>query len=296
MISFLKNIFSPKNEEFHFTAEDAEFYKSEGYLTLKNVFDETALQKLEAEIDSIWENRKSTESPYILDFCEGPYNDQRMKLSDAPDDARQYSHKLNDYFLESEQCRNICLYPPLADALEKLLGEAPAIINSLNFKKGSQQDDHFDTYFMPPPTPGRMVVTSICLEDIKPDSGPVRYFPKSHLIEPCRLAHGGIHVTNPEEREQVREYIDQKLEEAGIGSEIYLGKRGDVLVWHGQLYHGGTPITNPNSTRKTLVTHYWGASDVPEAQRINHAPNSYYFKRPHPPLPEGYSSDIKPDA
>lgn len=294
MIYALKNFLFPKTKPGPLQDKDIQFYREQGYLILKNVIDEATLKELEHEIRAIWGNRAHSNSPYILDFCEGPYDGQRMRLSDAPDDSRPYSHKLNDLFLESEKCRNISLHPIIVDALTKILEDTPAIINSLNFQKGSQQDDHFDTYFMPPPTRGRMAVTSVCLEDTHPDAGPVRYYPGSHLIEPFEFRHGGIHVTNTSEREEARTYINEQLEEKKLSAQTYLGKRGDVLIWHGQLYHGGTPIKNPAATRKTLVTHYWGASDIQVAQRKEHGAGAYY-DRPHPALPSDYSSEITPN-
>lgn len=295
MISLLKRLFKLRSSPFCITEEDLAFYNAEGYLILKGIFEEQDLQLFHREIDAIWRNRKKAQSPFILDFCEGPYNGQRIKLADAPENSRKYSYKLNDLYLESEQCRNVCLHPSLANTLRKLLNDDPAIINGLNFKKGSQQDDHFDTYFMPSPTLGRMAVTSICLEDISPEAGPVQYYPRSHLIPPYRFQHGGIHVTNPAEREKARAYIDSKIRELNLKPETYLGKRGDVLIWHGQLYHGGTPIKDPERTRKTIVTHYWGASDLTEQQRARHANGAYYYKRPHPQLPANYTGDIQPN-
>ncbi len=80
------------------------------------------------------------------------------------------------------------------------------VCNSLNFIWGSQQPDHFDTWYMPPPPvpecppegplkhamhrfrpppppPFGLAVSSICLEDVHPDAGPLMYYPGSHALE-----------------------------------------------------------------------------------------------------------------
>jgi hypothetical protein len=51
------------------------------------------------------------------------------------------------------------------------------ICNSLNFERGSQQPFHIDTWYMPPPVEGRMVVASIAVDDVDADNGPMAYYP-----------------------------------------------------------------------------------------------------------------------
>lgn len=64
------------------------------------------------------------------------------------------------------------------------------ICNSLHFKRGSEQELHFDIYCMPPPPEGRLIVTSICLEDVHPNAGPIIYIPGSHKMTPFVGAQG----------------------------------------------------------------------------------------------------------
>jgi len=40
-----------------------------------------------------------------------------------------------------------------------------------------------------------------------------------------------------------------------------------VFIWSCQIAHGGTPIADPKSTRRSLVTHYWRADDMPPPNR-----------------------------
>ena len=34
-------------------------------------------------------------------------------------------------------------------------------------------------------------------------------------------------------------------------------KKGDVLIWHANVLHGGEKMTNPDSSRKSMVFHYY---------------------------------------
>ena len=36
---------------------------------------------------------------------------------------------------------------------------------------------------------------------------------------------------------------------------MFAAKRGDVLIWHADLVHGGNPVSR-SITRKSVVTHY----------------------------------------
>ena len=139
---------------------------------------------------------------------------------------------------------------------------------------------HFDTWYMPPPVENKLVVSSICLEDVSADGGPLVYYPGSHKLEPYRFSHGNIHAVEPE-MPACRAYLDEQLKAAKLEGREFLGKAGDVFLWHGQLLHGGTGIKNPAQTRKTLVTHYWRAQDVEATLAVKVHETGYYLKREH---------------
>ena len=47
----------------------------------------------------------------------------------------------------------------------------------------------------------------------------------------------------------------------------FLARKGDVLVWHADLAHGDSPVTQPDRTRRSLVTHFTAADDEPFYRR-----------------------------
>ncbi len=94
---------------------------------------------------------------------------------------------------------------------------------------------------MPPPAPGKMVVTSVCLEDVHPDAGPLFYIPGSQKIPPYRFSNGTIRAI-PAEMGPCHAYIDNAIKERGLKSEIFLGRKGDCFIWSCQIAHGGSPI------------------------------------------------------
>jgi hypothetical protein len=66
---------------------------------------------------------------------------------------------------------------------------------------------------------------------------------------------------------------------------------GDVLTWHAQLLHGGSPIKNLQETRNTLVTHYWTTLDIPDpAERIEVGEGRYLLAKPQQSVVDDWDS------
>ena len=274
MWNTLKKVLSSKDN----LSELKTSYDENGFLVLKNFFSHEELAAFDSDVQNIWQNRQSEGGEITIDILEGELTGQRLKLKNAPDSALDCAHKVNDLYLESGACRNLNLNKKLCGILKELFSDDPLVINSLSFRKGSQQPHHFDTYFMPPPVQNQMVVSSICLEDQSTDAGPLSYYPGSHKIEPYVFSHGGIHLA-PGEMKHATAYIEEEIEKNNLKAETFIGNAGDVFIWHAQLYHGGLPINDENKTRKTLVTHYWRRKDV-EAERVALTPEgeSYLAK------------------
>ena len=272
----LKNVFSDNNNLSELKAR----FEDNGFMVLKNFFSPEELAAFDTDVHNIWQNRQSDGGEITIDVLEGELAGQRLKLKDAPDSALNCAHKVNDLYLESAACRNLNLNNKLCGILKDLFKDDPLVINSLSFRKGSQQPHHFDTYFMPPPVQNQMVVSSICLEDQSPEAGPLSYYPGSHKIEPYVFSHGGIHLA-PGEMKNATAYIEEEIKKNELTTETFIGNAGDVFIWHAQLYHGGLPINDENKTRKTLVTHYWRRKDV-DANRVALTPEGEsYLKKDH---------------
>lgn len=276
----IKKILKKKVISTPLTQEQIDFWNKNGYLLLKKFFTKNELSSYDDQLKKIIEKRKEKASGITIDILEGQLAGKRMRLSDAPDEAIACAHKINDLFLESKACRNLNLNKQLCSILATLLQSEPLIINSLSFRKGSQQPYHFDTYYMPPPVPNMMVVSSICLENQSENAGPISYYPGSHKIPPYIFSHGGMNAEN-NEMLLATAYIQEKIAELNLKPETFIGDAGDVFIWHAQLYHGGSPIKDHNITRKTLVTHYWRKSDISGAKIATIKGSGSYLIREH---------------
>ena len=49
---------------------------------------------------------------------------------------------------------------------------------------------------------------------------------------------------------------DRRLARGDCEGTLALPRKGDLIVWHARLVHGGTPVTGEGRTRKSLVAHY----------------------------------------
>jgi ectoine hydroxylase-related dioxygenase (phytanoyl-CoA dioxygenase family) len=267
------------------TAEQRGFWDANGYLVLPGFFSPDQVAGFDTLLDRLWAERARADNPLVIDVF-WPGHEVRQHFRDAPGDARDQVHKLNDLYLSVPEVRALALDERLAAILGELIDGEPCIINSLNFEYGSQQPFHFDTWYMPPVVEGKLVVSFIAFEDIDAGNGPLQYYPGSHLIPPYRFSHGLLNAI-PEEVPACYRHVEAWTSERGIEPERFHCRAGDVFLWHAQLFHGGSPITEVGRTRRSLVTHYFRAQDVhpPLVRRVG--PGRAWMERDHQAVPAG---------
>lgn len=156
-----------------------------------------------------------------------------------------------------------------------LIFERPVLASqTLTFYHGSQQPIHQDSAYVPYTLPLQFAATWIALEDVEAGTGELEYFVESHRKLPEFLyngAHKNVREAQrfgagdnivAEEVEQHLQAIQREAEQHHLARERFLARRGDVLVWHADLAHGGSP-TGSRKTRKSLVTHYCPSEVAP---------------------------------
>jgi ectoine hydroxylase-related dioxygenase (phytanoyl-CoA dioxygenase family) len=126
---------------------------------------------------------------------------------------------------------------------------------------GSGQDFHTDSLFMTPLTRGGMVAWWIALEDVRPESGPLRLYRASHEIPPFHFSNGRLHAIE-DELPAWGEYMERQLHSRGLQHESVYARAGDVVMWHADTVHGAEPIGDRSLTRKSMVGHYFRLADA----------------------------------
>lgn len=258
-----------------------EWHKN-GYIILRGFFDAARVQLINQLVEKLWSTRHNNASKLTIDTGLGTPSAKRSRLASVNDAVRNSPYKLNDLYLDYDEVRQMVLDKEIARIVGKLLDGKALVFNTLNFEYGSGQDDHVDTFYMPPRQANRMLATWTALEKISPDSGPLRYYPGSHLIPPYLFSHGKTNVIG-NELPAFYHYMKQELEKRNIEPVTFIAKPGDVFIWHAQLFHGGSPIINPLQTRRSLVTHYYRTAEYRHLfwrlKKVNEY--GYYYQRPH---------------
>ena len=130
---------------------------------------------------------------------------------------------------------------------------------SINFSRGSEQKLHQDIGRVPHRTCelSRRPRGSP-LEDVAPGSGPLVFHPGSHhsatfeeLTTTGRRTSGPL--TTPASPDTTTGSPTRRRRFPRNASS---GAKGQVLFWHGMLFHGGSPIADPASTRRSMVVHF----------------------------------------
>ena len=228
-------------------------WRDYGYVTLEQAVDGELIDQYLEELNKLKEQEKS---PLLMTSVSlkspTPFNASVI--------AEQYSARTVDDYYFSEASRQILMNKKVMNFIEMVFEAKPVLNQSLNFQHGSQQAVHQDTAFVRMNTPMHMAAIWVALEDVVKGSGELVYYPGSHRWEGFLFSNRFKHYD--EERdghaqlEQWYQWIHGEAERRGCTLQSFLPKKGDVFIWHAGLAHGGSEVSLPGCTRKSLVGHY----------------------------------------
>jgi len=162
----------------------------------------------------------------------------------------------------SEKLRNLVNPPRLTEILKMLMGIPVQLFQSVNFIRGSEDAAHADIIHLSTYPYGYLLAVWIALEDIDADNGPLYYYPGSHRLPYVMnrdFNHGGTRwLLGKEYKDRYAKKIASVLAEHQFEKKLFTAKKGDVLIWHANLLHGGEKVKDPNRTRISMVLHYFG--------------------------------------
>jgi len=171
--------------------------------------------------------------------------------------------RIQDGWLQHHSVRALALEPDVLALLAQLYGRQPFAFQTLNFAVGSEQHFHSDAVHFHSYPHGFMCGVWFALQDIEIESGPLHYFPGSHRL-PYLSAHAlGLTPDAIKTEAHPQTLFESHWREAvtarGFRQERFLARRGDVLVWHANLLHGGEQVLNRKLRRWSQVVHYFFA-------------------------------------
>lgn len=152
----------------------------------------------------------------------------------------------------------------LTDFVSVLLGYQMSIYTSLTFKYGTEQPLHIDTPVFRTAPEDFYFGVWIALEDATTENGCLRALKGGHAVDrvdPYSFFESqGIDAEDipPSARGLWAPYQDQTVANCknhGCEEVLIPAKKGDVVIWHPQLPHGGSAIRKENMTRYSAVYH-----------------------------------------
>lgn len=224
-------------------------WSRDGYMIVENAFDAATCDAVNAEIERMMRSRR-------LQFTNG--------------------NKLMFANRKSPIVRSVANDERLTGLLSFILDKEVVPFQTINFIEGSQQRAHSDSIHMTTYPLGYLIAAWIALEDVHHESGPLFYYPGSHrlpylLNEDFNEGETSLHL-GKKGYTDYEDVIEKLVKQHGYQPKEFLPKKGDVLIWHANLVHGGAPILQPGSTRKSMVVHYY-AKDVIKYHEITERPS-----------------------
>ncbi|MCX5947136.1 MAG: phytanoyl-CoA dioxygenase family protein [Cyanobacteria bacterium] len=183
--------------------------------------------------------------------------------------------RLQDGWIDHESIRSLALEPMVLDLLLHLYGREPFAFQTLNFAVGSEQPFHSDAIHFHSYPHGFMCGVWIALQDVQAESGPLIYFPGSHRLPYLSARSLGLErdavMGEPHPQRFFEPVWQQAVSAHPFDKQEFLPKRGELLIWHANLLHGGEPVQERSSRRWSQVIHYFFANCLYTTPMLNFA-------------------------
>lgn len=164
--------------------------------------------------------------------------------------------RVQDLWMKVDEVRQLAVDSRVLRALHQLFGRRPLPFQTLNFPVGTSQLTHSDTIHFNSDPAGFMAGVWVALEDMDEDNGTLMYYPGSHRLPEFTMQDFGL-GTGYDHYKGYEQAIQQVIAEHNLQPEFGFIRKGQALIWHANLLHGGAPRKDPSRTRHSQVTHYY---------------------------------------
>lgn len=193
-------------------------------------------------------------------------NSEIQTMLDEKQIEFKYGNKLMFAIHKSALIKKIGLEPSLLNLLDVLMDGKTKLFQSINFINGSQQKTHSDSIHMTTFPLGGLIGVWVALEDVSVDQGALHYYPGSHKLPYYMNSDydndGNFLMLGDKGYKGYEAMLEDKVKELNLKKEVFDCKKGDMLIWHANILHGGEPHTNKNKTRKSMVFHFFDENSV----------------------------------
>ena len=230
-------------------AESLRRWIADGYVILPGAVPPELADRLWDEVERAWQER----DPHLRVELDGTTYPLDAQLR-----GRRY--KLLDLYARSEAAREAAFAPAIHAFLGAIFEREPLLFQSLSFEWASGDPVHQDTAYVVVRSPLEFAAAWIALEDVRPGTGELCYYPGSHRLDEWHFGRGFRNWNRErdgvESRGRYLEGLHERSRRDGLALETFLPRKGDALIWSADLAHGSAPVTRPGVTRKSFVCHY----------------------------------------
>lgn len=264
----------------------------DGFVVLEGAVDEAALDSLQQGVEDIWAGRHPR--AHVEYWKDGVQHIEPVKP-----EHRALQAKLLDAHGASPLVRDALFCPRGVRFLRQLFEREPLAFQTLYFQRGTEQPMHQDTAYVLVDAPLELVGSWLALEDIREGTGELEYYVGSHRLGdyPWGGDTKGMPPGHPE-HERYLEALHEHSAAKGLERRVFRPKRGDLLLWHADLAHGGSSIAQPDASRLSIVTHYCPVDRAPgyfrhhaHSERLRHGSGVHWCYpcrwEPEPPFERG---------
>jgi ectoine hydroxylase-related dioxygenase (phytanoyl-CoA dioxygenase family) len=274
-----REVLEARVERGEFTAQEGQLLRKwlvDGYVVLDECYPADEIESMIATLDQLWEADRPINGLTLLDLREEegqvPRNISHADLLRLDPVKRLHMRDVSNWRIHGFQRQNmhalnIYRNRKVREMVSTILGRPAEPIASINFMFGSQQALHQDMAVFHIYPHNYLVGAWLACQDIDPASGPLVFYAGSHR-EPLYAGFEGYPQVNlrTADAQLTAAYQDYAARVAQTYErKTFLGKKGQVLLWHGMLIHGGEPIQTRGIPRKSMVVHY----SVPGANKTD---------------------------
>ncbi len=241
-----------------------------GYTVIERAVAEDIADRINEDVEEVWRR----EDPRLRIETHEP--DRKLKIIPVKAEYRLGITKLLDLYGISQAARLGIMSPRIVEFLTMVFDAKPWAFQSLHFTRGSQQSLHKDTAYVKVVPPINFAASWIALEDVKAGTGELEYLVGSHRVPDFQFRKTRKWILDADDEHSA--FLQSLLDDEtrfGLPRKSFIAKKGDVLIWHSDLAHGGTAIWHPNESRKSLVTHYCPSTARPWYLKENWKPLEY---------------------
>lgn len=198
----------------------------------------------------------ATDGYVILDHNIPAFNEKAESIQRELAPVFTKGNRVQDAWRQNENIRSLAIAPKILNALKLLYRRTPIAFQTLNFHKGSEQKTHSDTLHFHSVPRKFLAAAWIPLEDVDEKNGQLHVYPGSHVLPAFEPQDFGIR-SGTDFYPLYERAIGRYIESAGFEKRTITMKKGEALLWAGNLLHGGEKIMDPARTRMSQVIHYY---------------------------------------